>query len=93
MACFLLGLFIYLVEGYVNIICCKVCNGDSEAFIVNRQLRSIGEVIYATTMTATNNSIPIAYIMGGLLLFCVPALLGIKDWDPVKEPEDSTVSE
>ena len=68
--------------------CCKVYNGDPESFVVKRQTRGIFEFTYSILMTVTKNSIPLPFLMLGMLFLCIPAFIGIKDWQNSKEEED-----
>ena len=65
--------------------CCKVYEGDEEAFIINRQARAISQVFYNFTMALTSNRIPLTYIMIVFILLYIPTYLGVKDWYPEKE--------
>lgn len=35
------GSFVFLVEGFMNVICCKAYDSDPESFVVNRQVRGV----------------------------------------------------
>ena len=66
----------------MNVICCKAYSSDPEAFVVNRQVRGVFEVLYSLGVVITNNEASLSVLLIYLIIACIPALLMVMVWKP-----------
>ena len=59
------------------VICSRSFKGAPQSFAITKQFHSLSYVVYEIIALSTNNSIPIQHIMPFLLIFTIPACIGL----------------
>ena len=65
------------ITGCLFVICSRTFKGAPQSFAITKQFHSFAYVLYEIVALSTGNSIPIKYIMPFLLIFTVPACMGL----------------
>lgn len=72
------GFLIYSIEASEMVACSKVFGGKVESFVIVKQFHCVSMILYNTLSVLTANSIPVMYLMLGLMLFGVLALITLR---------------
>lgn len=75
--CFIWGFDLYFLEAGLMVACSRIYGGVPESFAIVKQFHSLAFVIYELVSIPTNNSLPVDYIMIGIVIFVVPAIFSI----------------
>ena len=75
---FFFGIQYYFISSCEMVMCSRLFEGKTESFAVVKQFHSVSFVIYEIISLTTSNSIPVKYIMPVLLIFIIPALIGLR---------------
>ena len=65
------------ITGCLFVICSRTFKGAPQSFAILKQFHSFAYVLYEIVALSTGNSIPIKYIMPFLLIFTIPAFIGL----------------
>ena len=75
---FLWGFAMFYMEGWLYTICSLSYDGVASAFSVNKLVHSLLYLFYQIAVFTTSNSIPLKWIMTGMVLLTIPSLLYLK---------------
>lgn len=75
--CFFWGFTLYFLSANLMVICSRLYNGKPESFAITKQFHCFSFVIYQLVSLATENSLPVLYIMLVLIFLSLPALYGV----------------
>ena len=75
---FVFGFEYYFLEGCLMVICSRTFHGHPESFAIVKQFHCFSFVLYEVLAMSTENSSEIEYLMVGLMVLCIPGLMGIR---------------
>lgn len=59
------------------VVCSRVFHGNVNSFVIVKQFHCVSMILYDTLSVTTANSIPIVYLMLGLIAFALLALFAL----------------